>query len=70
MGSRPRRIAEERSVVVLCMGRDRAGGSTYLERREHLALFLAVEQTVVVLHRDEWGEVVGDCVACGGGDAS
>ena len=33
-----------------------------LERGEHLTLLLAVEETVVVLHRDERGEAKGDRV--------
>jgi hypothetical protein len=40
------------------------GTRTYLEEREHLALFLPVQQTVVVLHGDERGEVVRYRVAC------
>jgi hypothetical protein len=36
----------------------------YLEGREHLALLLAVNQRVVVLHRDERREVVRDGVVC------
>ena len=35
---------------------------TNLQRGEHLALFFAVEQAVVVLHRDEGREVVRDGV--------
>ena len=37
---------------------------TYLQRGEHLALFFAVEQAVVVLHRNEGREVVRDRVVC------
>ena len=33
-----------------------------LEGREHLALFFAIDQVVVVLHRDERSEIVGDSV--------
>ena len=32
----------------------------HLERREHLALFLSVQQAVVVLHGDERRKVVQD----------
>ena len=37
---------------------------TNLKRGEHLALFFAVEQAVVILHRDEGREVVRDGVVC------
>jgi hypothetical protein len=43
------------------------GGAKYatcLEGGHHLALFLTVEQTVVVLHRDKRREVVCDGVVC------
>ena len=40
------------------------GGGAHLERGEHLALLLPVEQTVVILHGEEWREVVGDRVVC------
>ena len=36
----------------------------YLERGEHLALLLAVDEVVVVLHRDEGRELVVDRVVC------
>ena len=36
-----------------------------LECGHHLALLLAVHETVVVLHRDERREVVRDRVVCG-----
>lgn len=35
-----------------------------LDRREHLTLLLAVEQRVVILHRDERREVMCDRVVC------
>ncbi len=35
---------------------------TYLECGEHLTLFFTINQAVMVLHRDERGEVVCDCV--------
>ena len=38
--------------------------SPHLQRREHLTLFLAIDQAVVVLHGDERREVVGDGVVC------
>lgn len=38
----------------------------HLQRREHLALLLAVHERVVVLHRDEGRQVVRDRVVCGG----
>lgn len=38
----------------------RRGTETNLKEGEHLALFLPVEQAVMVLHRDERGEVVRD----------
>lgn len=44
--------------------RDRADAE-HLERREHLALLLAVQERVVVLHRDEGRQVVRDRVVCG-----
>lgn len=44
--------------------RDRADPE-HLQRREQLALVLAVEERVVVLHRDEWREVVRERVVCG-----
>ena len=34
-----------------------------LEEREHLAFFFPIQQIVVVLHGDEWGEVVRDRIA-------
>lgn len=40
-------------------------GILYLERREHLALLLAVDEAVVVLHRDKWRQVVLDGVVYG-----
>ncbi len=43
--------------------RERTRGAD-LERRKHLALLFAVEQTVVVLHGDEGCEVVRDGVVC------
>jgi len=33
-----------------------------LEEWNHLALLLAIDQVMVVLHGDEWGEVVLDGV--------
>ena len=43
----------------------------YLHRRDHLALLLAVQEAVLVLHRDEGGEVVGDRIVYNnGGDSS
>lgn len=36
----------------------------HLERGHHLALFLAVQHVVVVLHRDEGREVVRDRMVC------
>lgn len=38
----------------------------YLEGGDHLALLFAVDQAIVVLHRDEGREVVRDRVVCGG----
>lgn len=38
----------------------------YLQRGQHFALLLAVDETVLVLHRDEWREVVRDCVVWDG----
>lgn len=35
---------------------------SYLESGEHLALFFAVNETIVVLHRDERRQVVRDGV--------
>ena len=37
---------------------------THLESREHLALLLAVEEVVMVLHRDERSEVVRYGIIC------
>ena len=37
---------------------------TYLESGEHLTLLLTVSEVVVVLHRDEGGEVVCDGIVC------
>ena len=37
-------------------------GGSDLERGHHLALLLAVEEVVVVLHRDEGCELVRNCV--------
>ena len=37
---------------------------TYLKSREHLAFLLAIEQAVMVLHGDEWREVVCDRIVC------
>ena len=39
----------------------------YLQSWEHLALLFAVEQVVVVLHRDEGREIVVDGVVCSHG---
>lgn len=36
----------------------------YLQRRKHLAFFLPVYEGVMVLHRDEWRELVGDGIIC------
>ena len=36
----------------------------HLESREHFALFLPVDETMVVLHGDERCEAVGDRVVC------
>ena len=38
--------------------------STYFQGGEHLALLFAVEQAVLVLHRDEGREVVRDRIVC------
>ncbi len=35
-----------------------------LQRREHLTLFLAVHKAVLVLHRDEGCQIVGDRIVC------
>lgn len=43
--------------------RDRADPE-HLQRWEHLALLLAVQERVVVLHRDEGRQVVRDRVVC------
>lgn len=40
----------------------------HLERGHHLALFLAVYEVVVVLHRYEGREAIVDRVVCFGGD--
>ena len=46
-------------------GEGREGeGTRYLERGEHLALLLAVDEAVVVLHRDEGREPVRQRVVC------
>ena len=37
---------------------------TYLKGGEHLTLLLTVSEVVVVLHRDEGGEVVCDGIVC------
>ena len=55
------------SAVVLISDegrRERWERWTNLERRKHLAFLLAVRQVVVVLHRDEGRETVGDRVVC------
>ena len=40
------------------------GGKSNLEGRHHLTLLLTVSEVVVVLHRDEGGEVVCDGIVC------
>lgn len=45
---------------------DGGEGEGHFEGGEHLALFLAVDERVVVLHRDERREVVLDGVVCKG----
>lgn len=40
-------------------------GSRHVQRREHLKLFFTVNEAIVVLHRDEWGQVVCHGVVCG-----
>ena len=40
----------------------------YLERGNHLALFLTVYEVVVVLHRDERREAIADRVIWGGNE--
>ena len=44
------------------LGNDMPGA--YLQSRKHLAFLLTVDQAVVVLHRNEWREIVRDGVVC------
>ena len=41
-----------------------ACASAHLQGREHLPFLFAVQKAVMVLHRDERREVVGDRVVC------
>lgn len=59
MGWRRRRKAAQNNKV---SNRERQGHVVYLERGEHLALFLSVDQAVLVLHGDEGSETIGNRV--------
>ena len=48
-----------------CLNEDGGKEATnYLQCRNHFSLFLSVDETVMVLHRDERCEIVGDSVVC------
>ena len=59
-------VLERRRRMLRNAERDRSVGYSFfhLERGHHLALFLAVYEVVVVLHRYEWREAIVDRVVC------
>lgn len=62
-GIRDARDAEMLHRTIMSVNYDAgAQGATYLKHRHHLALLLAVNEIVVVLHRDERREPVGNSV--------
>lgn len=50
MKGRERRVEEAGAVY--------EEGRKYLESRHHLALFFAIGEIVVILHADEWGQLI------------
>ena len=58
------RIAETKPETVSRLLLKMIRATADLQRREHLAFLFSINQAVLVLHRDEWREVMGDCVVC------
>lgn len=58
------RIHRNAATGHLIQSQIEAAQMSYLERREHLSLFFSVEETMLVLHRYERSQAMGDGVVC------